>query len=99
MFQDISYTLLEVPLLYEIEHVIHRVGNLTEEKSCVNIVTRTSYSRRGFGLVIAFIDYFNTQLVTALNYSSIANFHTINESLAYTLILSQLAVSSLVVAS
>jgi hypothetical protein len=31
----------------------------------------------GFGLEIAFIDHFNGQLVTALNHSAIADFHTL----------------------
>jgi hypothetical protein len=34
-------------------------------------------SRRGFGLDIGFIDHFTTQLVITLNYSAIANFHTL----------------------
>jgi hypothetical protein len=36
-----------------------------------------SDSRRGFGLHIEFIDHFNLQLVITLNYSAIANFHTL----------------------
>jgi hypothetical protein len=44
-----------------------------------------SDSRRGFGLDIGFIDHFNIQLVTPLHYSAIANFHTLNKSLAHTL--------------
>jgi hypothetical protein len=32
--------------------------------------------RRGFGLVIGFVDHFNTRLVTALNYSAINGLHT-----------------------
>jgi hypothetical protein len=38
-----------------------------------NVVTRMSDFRRGFGLVIGFIDYFITRLVTTLNYSAIAD--------------------------
>jgi hypothetical protein len=38
---------------------------------------RTSDSRRGFGLDIVFVDDFNIQLVITLNYSAIANFHTL----------------------
>jgi hypothetical protein len=34
-------------------------------------------SRRGFELEVGFIDKFNTQLVTTLNYSAIASFHSI----------------------
>jgi hypothetical protein len=33
--------------------------------------------RRGFGLEIGFIDHFNTRIVTTLNYSAIANLHTL----------------------
>jgi hypothetical protein len=33
--------------------------------------------RRGFGLEIGFIGHINTQLVTALNYSTIADFDTL----------------------
>jgi hypothetical protein len=33
--------------------------------------------QRGFRLEIGFIDHFNTRLVTTLNYSVIANFHTL----------------------
>jgi hypothetical protein len=33
--------------------------------------------RRGFGLDIGFLRHFNTQLVITLNYSAIANFHTL----------------------
>jgi hypothetical protein len=51
--------------------------------------------RRGFGLNIEFIDYFNTQLVIPLNHSAIVNFHTLNNSLAHTLSSFQPAVSSL----
>jgi hypothetical protein len=36
-----------------------------------------SDSRRGFGLDIGFIDHFNTQLVIILNYSAIADLHTL----------------------
>jgi hypothetical protein len=41
------------------------------------IFTRMSDSQRGFGLDIGFTDHLNTQLVTTLNYSAIANFHTL----------------------
>jgi hypothetical protein len=41
----------------------------------VYIVSCMSDYRRGFGLDIQFIDYFNTQLVITLNYSAIADFH------------------------
>jgi hypothetical protein len=36
-----------------------------------------SDSRRGLGLDIGFIDYFNTQLVTTLNHSATVNFHNL----------------------
>jgi hypothetical protein len=42
-----------------------------------NIVTYLSEYRRGFGMDIGFIDHFNTQLVITFNYSTIANFHTL----------------------
>jgi hypothetical protein len=54
--------------------------------------------KQGFGLDTGFIDHFNTQLVIPLNYSAIANFHTLNKSLVHTLSLFKFAVSSLVVA-
>jgi hypothetical protein len=40
------------------------------------IVTRMSDYQRGFGLEIGFIDHFNTQPVTTLNSSAVADFHT-----------------------
>jgi hypothetical protein len=40
-------------------------------------VTCMSDSRLGFGLEIGFIDDFNTQLVITLNYSVIADLHTL----------------------
>jgi hypothetical protein len=43
----------------------------------IYIITCTSDSRRGFGLDIGFIDHFNAWLLTALNYSAIADFHTL----------------------
>jgi hypothetical protein len=43
----------------------------------VHIFTRMSDYRRGFGSDIGFIDHFNTQLVITLNYSAIAEFHTL----------------------
>jgi hypothetical protein len=36
-----------------------------------------SDSRRNFGLEIEFTDHFKTQLVITLNYSAIANIHTL----------------------
>jgi hypothetical protein len=48
-----------------------------------NIVMCMSDYRRGFGLEIRFIDHFNTQLVTTLNYSAIANLHTLQITTAY----------------
>jgi hypothetical protein len=47
---------------------------------------------------IGFVDRFNPQLVIPLNYSAIANFHTLNKSQAHTLSFFQPSVSSLVVA-
>jgi hypothetical protein len=38
-----------------------------------NIVTRGSDYSQGFRLEIGFIDQFNTQLVTTINYSTLAN--------------------------
>jgi hypothetical protein len=54
--------------------------------------------RRGFGLDIRFIDRFNTQLLITLNDSTIANFHTLQITIAHALSFFQPAVSSLVVA-
>jgi hypothetical protein len=42
-----------------------------------NIVTCMRDYRRGFGLEIGFIDHFNTRLVTTLNYSAVADLHTL----------------------
>jgi hypothetical protein len=42
-----------------------------------NNITCMSDCRRGFGLDIGFIDHFGTQLVITLNYSTIADFHTL----------------------
>jgi hypothetical protein len=39
-------------------------------------VTRMGDYRRGFGLEIVFSDHFNTELVTTINYSAIADLHT-----------------------
>jgi hypothetical protein len=33
--------------------------------------------QRGFGLEVGFIDHFNTQPVITLNYSAVADFHTL----------------------
>jgi hypothetical protein len=41
--------------------------------------------RRSFGFDIGFIDHFNTRFVIPLNYSDIANIHTLSKSLAHTL--------------
>jgi hypothetical protein len=49
-----------------------------------------SDSRRGFGLDIGHIDYFNTQLVIILNYSNIANLHTLQITVTHTNFLSLL---------
>jgi hypothetical protein len=39
--------------------------------------------RWGFGLEIGFIDHFNTRLMTTLNYSAIADFHTLQITTAH----------------
>jgi hypothetical protein len=46
----------------------------------IYIVMWQSDYRRGFGLEILFIDYFNTRLVTTLNYSAIADLHTLQNT-------------------
>jgi hypothetical protein len=38
----------------------------------------------GFVLTIRFIDHFNTRLVTTLNYSAIADLHTLQMTAAHT---------------
>jgi hypothetical protein len=43
----------------------------------IYIVSRGSDYRRGSGLEIGFTDYFNTRLVTTLNYSVITDLHTL----------------------
>jgi ethanolamine utilization microcompartment shell protein EutS len=45
-------------------------------------------SRRGFALEVGFIDHFSTQLVTTLNYSAIADLHTLQFTVTYTLVFS-----------
>jgi hypothetical protein len=52
----------------------------------------------GFGLVIGFIDHFNTQLMTTLNYSAIADPHTLQFTTARTKSF-QCAVSSPIIPS
>jgi hypothetical protein len=52
------------------------------------IVALMSGSGRGFELDIVFIDHFNTQLVITLNYSAIANFHTLQIARARKLVFS-----------
>jgi hypothetical protein len=54
----------------------HEQDNFVQEEE-VNTVTFMSDYRRGFGLGIGFIDHFNTQHVTTLNYIAIANLHTL----------------------
>jgi hypothetical protein len=45
------------------------------QEGCV--VTCMSDYRRGFGLDVGLIEYFNTPLVITLNYNAIANLHTL----------------------
>jgi hypothetical protein len=47
------------------------------------IVASKGEYRRGFGLEIGFIDHFNTQLVNTLNYSAIADLHTLQNTIAH----------------
>jgi hypothetical protein len=49
----------------------------------IYIVTIMGDYRRGFGLEIGFIDHFNTRLVNTLNYSAIADFHTLQITTPY----------------
>jgi hypothetical protein len=44
--------------------------------------------RRGFGLDIGFINRFNTKLVIILNYSDIADFHSLQFTVLHSLMLS-----------
>jgi hypothetical protein len=48
------------------------------------IVTCMSDSRRGFELEIGFIDNFNTRFVTTLNYTAIADLHTLEITKVHT---------------
>jgi hypothetical protein len=63
-----------------------------------DVVTCMSHSRRGFRLDIGFIDYINKQLVITLNYSAIADIHTL-KSPEHTLSLIVFTSSCLVTAS
>jgi hypothetical protein len=55
----------------------------TVRYECVNTVMFWGDSGRDFGFDIGFIDHFNTQLVITLNYSAIANFHTLQITRAH----------------
>jgi hypothetical protein len=61
-----------------------------------HIVTCSSDSRRDFGLEVGFINHFNTRLVITINYSAIADIHTLQITTAHAKSL-QSAVSSPVV--
>jgi hypothetical protein len=50
---------------------------------CFKLSRSMSDSRRGVGLDIGFIGHFNTRLVITLNYSAIANFHTLQITTAH----------------
>jgi hypothetical protein len=54
-----------------------------QEEPNFNIVTCMSDYRRGFELEIRFIGHFSTRLVTALNYSAIADLHTLQITTAH----------------
>jgi hypothetical protein len=54
------------------------------------VVTCYSDPRQDFGLEIRFTDHFNTRLVTTLNYSAIADLHTLQITRPHTLSLSSL---------
>jgi hypothetical protein len=62
----------------------------------VNVVTCISDSRLAFGLEIGFVDHFNLRIVTTLNYSAIADLHTLQITTAHAKCF-QSAVSSSVV--
>jgi hypothetical protein len=47
-----------------------------------------SDNRLGFALDIEFIDHFDTQLIITLNYSAIADLHTLQITRAYRLVFS-----------
>jgi hypothetical protein len=47
-----------------------------------------SDSRQGFGLDIGIVDHFNTQLIITLNYSVIADLHTLQITVTHTLVFS-----------
>jgi hypothetical protein len=56
------------------------VGSVDDE---VHIVTCMSDHRRGFGLEIGLIDHFHTRHVNTLNYSAIADIHTLKITTAH----------------
>jgi hypothetical protein len=49
----------------------------------LNTVTCMSDSRRGFGLETGVIDHFNTRIVITLNYSVVADLHTLQITSAH----------------
>jgi hypothetical protein len=68
----------------------------TSSSTAVHIVMCTSDSRWGFELETRFIDHFNTQIVTTLDYSAITNVHTLQLTVTHILVFSVLH-SSLVI--
>jgi hypothetical protein len=69
---------------YLLINVVYKDNSfLLWESYDLHIVTCMSDSQRGFGSEIGFIDHVNTQLVIKVNYSAIANFHTLQIATAH----------------
>jgi hypothetical protein len=60
-----------------------RTGQRTTYHILKGTVTCMSDYRWGFGLEIGFIGHFNTRLVTTINYSAIADLHTLQITTAH----------------
>jgi hypothetical protein len=61
---------------------------ISHTRNYQHIAMRMSDYRRAFGLDIGFIDHFNKQHAIALNYSAIADLHTLQITVTHTLVFS-----------